>query len=753
VERELHWKSLINYLEKANMMNIFSFSSVLVIFTTSLIGIFFLIKGKGEGTKYIYGIFCIDVTIWAIGAYIFSNASSKEIAFLGWQIAHIGMIFTPPLFFHFVCKFTKVSRRFLIFFSYCLGIIFTGFLFLRRDLFLGDLKFLFGQFYWLGWNPQKNIIYLVYYLLFYQFLLLYAFILLVIFYFNTKGLMRNKVKYIIVAALIGWFGPHGMFLLVFGINFYPYSNFLVAVYPLIIAYAIIRYRLMDISLAITRTGIFIAIYSLILGSPLLVIYYLQNQLVYILGVSWWIVPFLCSTALATLGPFLYIYFEKKAEDRLLREQRNYQNILRGASAGMIRIRKLDLLLKLIVYVVAKIVRLEHASVYLLDSKNQQFLIRASRMSNGIVVKNLTIDPDSALIKKLITDKDSIISEEVAMRLKDDANNEFLAKLMDQLISLNAALVVPSFIENRLIGILVLGEKRSKRLYSEDDLAVFSVLANQAALAIENAQFYDEIKRTQESLFQAEKLATIGTMADGLSHQINNRFHALSLISGDSLDVIKTYDFSQCSEPTKQIFNDLKNSLERIQANVLQGGEVVKGLLKYSRPGQGGFEKIDLRDVLKGAVEMVGYKIKLKEIDLVMNIPPESSHFHGNIIQLQEVFFNLIDNAYDAIKERQMMMKEDGYKGKIEISTMADGTSLHINVKDNGIGVDQEDKKKLFTPFFTTKATAKKGTGLGLYVIEKIIASHNGQIRMDSVYQSGTCFTISLPITEKIDNGR
>ena len=104
-----------------------------------------------------------------------------------------------------------------------------------------------------------------------------------------------------------------------------------------------------------------------------------------------------------------------------------------------------------------------------------------------------------------------------------------------------------------------------------------------------------------------------------------------------------------------------------------------------------------------------------------------------------------NNAYDAIKERQLLLKEEGYRGKIEISASQNNGSVEIIVSDNGMGIKDIDKKKLFTPFFTTKATAKKGTGLGLYVIEKIIASHNGKIKIDSAYQKGTSFIITLPL--------
>jgi two-component system NtrC family sensor kinase len=211
------------------------------------------------------------------------------------------------------------------------------------------------------------------------------------------------------------------------------------------------------------------------------------------------------------------------------------------------------------------------------------------------------------------------------------------------------------------------------------------------------------------------------MADGLSHQINNRFNALSLIAGDTLDTLNLTDVSQCSTELKAMLNQVRHALERIQANVMQGGEVVRGLLKYSRPGQTGLEPLDLNTILNNTLEMLQYKIKLSEVDIIRDFPPDLPKIKGNMVQLEEVFFNFIDNAYDAIVERRSLLKEDGYRGRITIlAKNKRNETLEIEVEDNGIGIKNEDNSKVFTPFFTTKATSRKGTGLGLYVIRKII---------------------------------
>lgn len=719
-------------------MNYLSFAGILICITYFVIACLTYVNRKTK-LHYIWTFFNISVGMWGLGALFISLSKDYNSAYLSWKFAHFGIITIPIFFFHTVYIFCELKKRWLLHLVYFQGIIFlildvTGFLFAK------NLVYSFDSFYYIESTPFYSLFLLIWFVL-----VLYGHYELAISFQQASRIKKVQISYFFLGTLLGFGGGLLNFPEVYKIHIYPFGNYFLPIYPIIVTYAIFRYRLMDVRLVVTRSGIFLAVYSLILGTPLLIIYFLQNELVKFLKLSWWIVPFLFSTALATLGPFLYVYFDRKIEQRLLSEQKKYQDILKSASRGMIRIRKLDLLLRLVVYVVKKIVHIKHASIFLVDEFKLGYNLKAKRVSKGVSINVGHLDVLSPLIQILLSKHEPIITEETVMKFRDDASNSDLAGLVEQLIGLGAALVIPSFIEDKLVGILVLGEKRSGKLYTQDDLTVFSVLANQAALAIENAQFYEEIRKTQESLFQAEKMATICTMADGLSHQINNRFHALSLIAGDSMDVLKTYDYSQCSEETRQIFNDLKNSLERIQANVLQGGEVVKGLLKYSRPGQGGFERVNFKDVLDGAVEMVSYKIKLREIDLVKDIATGLPCLNTNIVQLQEVFFNLIDNAYDAIKERQMILNEEDYRGRIEISVMADQGALHINVQDNGIGIKSDDKRKVFTPFFTTKATSKKGTGLGLYVIQKIIAAHNGQIRINSVYRSGTCFTVSLPI--------
>jgi len=565
-------------------------------------------------------------------------------------------------------------------------------------------------------------------------------------YRHSAGVLRNQLKYLILGSVITWAGAEFLYLLDFGINIYwapSLANIFFALYPLIITYAIIRYRLADIKVAITRAGIFIAIYTLILGLPFAVATIFKNYLLGVFGQNWWMAPLVMMALLATVGPFIYIYVERKAEDRLLAEQRRYQNTLKQASAGMTRIRNLRKLLNVITHIVTKTVRISYAAIYLHNQETDEYVLAVSRDKGRMSVPKLT--SDNPLIKWIMLKREPLIYEEVKRQMQDSGDHSYM-QLEENMRILTASVIIPSFLEDRFMGFIVLGDKLSGQIYTPDDLNVFQVLASQAALAIENAQFYEEAKEMQQQIAQAEKMATVGTMADGLSHQINNRFHALSLIAGDTIDTIKLTDTTQCTPEVREMISQVSHALDRIQANVMQGGEVVKGMLKYSRKGEEGIEPVDLNILLDNTLEMVQFKVKISEFDLIRNFDNNTPKIKGNLTQLEEVFFNFIDNSYDAIVERRTTLKEEGYRGKITVSAKPKDSRLEIMVEDNGMGIKEDSAKKVFTPFFTTKISARKGTGLGLYVINKIITdTHQGKISFESKHKVGTRFILELPI--------
>ncbi len=720
--------------------NLFAITSFSLGIISLSLAIIVLISGRLKLHR-LWVLLNISISIWGFGAFFISNATNPSLVLIIWRLAHIGIIFISVLFFHATIIFCHRENelRKIISFAYWQGFFF---LFLSAtNLFISRLK-VFRCFYYV---QTTGIFYPIFFLIWIGLVILAQYELVVYYRRERRGIIRNQIRYFFFGTGVGFTGGIINFLPIFGINAYPIGNLTIPLYCFIVTYAILRFRLMDIRVAITRAGLFVVIYTLVLGIPFVLATWYKNLLIEMFGPNWWMSPLILMAVLATVGPFIYIYISRRAEEKLLREQRRYQNTLKQASLGMTRIRNLSRLLNLVTHIVTKTVRISYAAIYLYNKETNEFLLQVSRDKGRIPLPKL--DADNPLISYIIKKPDPLIYEEIKHQMQN-SNSEVYRGVEENIRILEAAVIIPSFLEDRFVGFFVLGDKISGQIYTPEDLNVFQILASQAALAIENAQFYEEAKEMQEQIAQAEKMATIGTMADGLSHQINNRFNALSLIAGDTIDTIRITDTSKCTPEVKEMISQINRALERIQTNVIQGGEVVKGILKYTRKGEEGFEPLGLDQILDSTIEMVQFKVKLAEIDLVRDYPKDTLKIKGNLVQLQEAFFNFIDNAYDAIVERRTLLKEDGYRGRITVSAKPKDTNLEIIVEDNGMGVKDADAEKIFTPFFTTKTSSRKGTGLGLYVIRRIITDmHKGKISFESGYKTGTRFILELPLAK------
>lgn len=716
-------------------MNFISFSGILI-FVSSLICSFIVLFSKPKTTlKTTWGLFSFAVGLWGLGLFKAFDSDSYDAALFWSRVLNLSAITIPIFFVHFTLLFTNRLKQKKLELSLYYIIVILFFL----------VSVAYPEFFVRSVSPKLNFLFypdpgfLYYYFAFiFSYLAIYGVSILVLESKVATSIRRQQIRYVLIGVAVGFMGGSTTFFLVFGLNIYPFGTILVPLYVLSVSYSIIKYRLMDIKLVVTRVGIFLTIYSLILGIPFLIAYK-------ILGPGLWLIPFSIMGFFATAGPFLYLFIQQRAEDRLLQEQKRYQTTLRQASAGMSRVKDLRKLLNLIVYIVTRAVRLEHALVYIYDPGKNEYQLGAfkRRKEQGTFLS--TISPDNPLVIYLLKISAPILYDEIKQKVQDfsDQNLKVILQVVEQL---EGSLVFPIQIEKNLIAIIVLGRKESSKPYTEEDLSVFSILANQTALAIENAQFYEDMKRTQEQLFQAEKMATIGTMADGLSHQINNRFHAMGFIAGDALDTLKICKDKPMSDDLKEVMRDLEKAFTRVQENVVQGGEVVQGLLRYTRKGDSGFIAVDFDQAFKSAFEMAQFKIKTDQLAVVKTYTPDIPKIKGNFTQLQEVFFNLIDNGYDAMMQRKVEKQESGYKPTLTIRITVKDNNMVIIFEDNGIGVKDEDFRKLFTPFFTTKLSSKKGTGLGLYVIKKIIEeNHKGTVEMVSKYMVGTQMKLTLPI--------
>ena len=720
-----------------NLYAVLPFISGIIFF---IFGLFIFSKNTKSKLNLFYFLTCFSAAVWVIG-YSFMYASNDEAKALFYaRIGYIGVVFIPTFLYNFIKTFLQLKRNKLI----ILAIYLTSIFFLFAD---GTNYFLNGmhKYFW-GFYPKVGFLYIFYVIFFAAVFARCSWLLFKkLIKSDISPAVSNQIKYVLLAFLVGMTSLVD-YIQNYGIEIYPWGYISALGWIILMAVAIFRYRLMDINLALARGTIFIAVYTPILATPFIIGSFYKSYLMSLLGDRWWVVPPAISTFLATTGPFIYMFLQRRAEARLLKEQRRYQQTLRDASTGMILVKDLNKLLSLIVHILTKAVRIDHASIYLYDKDTDHYVLRATRGS-GFKPGEEKFDKKSPLIEWLCNRKDVLLSEEVSQWIQEKAYPD-LDKLLHQMKKFKAEIVVPSFVRDELFGFLVMGNKLSGETYSQDDINVFQVLANQAALAIENAMFYEDLKRTQAELFQTAKMASLGSMASGMSHQINNRFNILTTIAGDvSLRIFESLKKTQLDDNQRKMVDEAENSVNRIEQNALQGGDIVRTLLRFSKPSKEGYKPLTLRQIVNNAIEVVRFGIHLDEVDLGIRIPDDLPVVKGDLNQLSDCFFNLINNSFDAIKTKEEQLQLQNYSGKIEISAshLKEDGFIEIKVTDNGTGVSKKDLDQLFIPFFTTKATAQKGHGLGLFVIKKIIETHGGRIDIESRLGEYTAFLIKLPV--------
>ncbi len=695
------------------------------------IGIFVLTQSRRSIVNIAFFFQCFSVSIWVSSMAIVYMAKTPEIALLWYRyITFFGVVnIMPSLIFLAIAWVGEFhQKKIYILANYFISLIFY-ILALTTDYVVRSNTM--RRYFW-GLYPIYGPLAAVFLGLYGVQFAIGLKNLTFAYQKETTSLRKKQVKTIVIASAIGTLASIDFIPKFFNIALYPYGYIPIFVYVSIVAYSIVRYRLMDIKTAITRTGIFIVVYTLILGIPLALSIFGKEFFVSNFGQNWWLGPFVLLILFATVGPYAYIYLQRRAEMILMRRQRAYQDTLKQAARELSRIHNLKRLLSLIVHIVTKTVGITHAEIYLFDNNSKQFVVKVVR---NIKIRILlrTLDSENMLVKWLRTHRDPLVYEEVRLKSHDPA----FKKLEEQMLSFNAALILPGMLKDELLGFLVLGAKRSGEFYTAQDLDTLSVIAHQATLAVENALLYENMEdqirqRTQElvtvqkQLIQAEKLATVGTLAGGVAHEINNPLTAIltnaqMLLSSDTI--------------TDKLD---KESLELIEEATKRCRTIVQKMMTYARKPleTAKTSNINVLDVLKKVTDFIGYQLEQDNIKIRIEANGSSYVALGNSNEFEQVFTNLILNARDAIKSVKR-------SGAIFVKFSDSGKSIKASIEDEGSGIPAEIRSKIFDPFFTTKDVGK-GVGLGLAICQSIVEKHNGSISFESEMGKGTIFTISLP---------
>lgn len=710
-------------------LKFYIFSSFINFLTNFLLAIFILLKNRKIPTNRYFAYFTLCVSFWSLFYFKWLSTTNQIWADYFVRTCMIGVLLMPSTFMQFAASLVKIKMSPWIHrINYFISII--GIFFVYTPLFAipGDSFYVFP--YWPRPGPLFHL-----FLLHFSINTIFGHVLFINKYFKTQDAMvKNQILYILLAGVFGFLGGSVNFLPWYRISILPISTMLVSLWTILPAYAIIKHHLMNIRVAITRAGVALTIYTLSLGVP----FYLGYK------TNSWFLSTSSAILLVLPAPFFYRTLFRKAKDIILAQQRHYQKILVQAARGMVTVHSLEKLTKLIVYVIKMKVKLKYAAIFVYQSENKLYLLKAQRPQSAIS-KDKFFSEETPLITHLKEYPYPQIREELPLSLREHLEGKLGGKLV--------GLVVPSVMNRRLLGFLVLGEKLNREAYSPDDIEVFKILAYQGALAMEHCLFLEEFKRNQQRLFQVEKLASIGGMAEGVAHQIKNRLNQFSIVGGELKISIKDFleenPYIREDARLGELFQHFTRIADSLLDNVKRTNGVVRGILEYAQGNEAGisFEWCNLSEMIDAAIKVVAVKQEVDGLPIEVDLE-EVKYVWGVRSQLQEVFCNLIDNAYEAtemLKEVLSPQEKEKFSPQIKIKGEDRVTFFAIEISDNGIGIKEEDKNKIFAPFFTTKSSYKSGSGIGMYVVRRIIEeNHKGEVKFKSEYKRGTTFYINLP---------
>jgi signal transduction histidine kinase len=255
--------------------------------------------------------------------------------------------------------------------------------------------------------------------------------------------------------------------------------------------------------------------------------------------------------------------------------------------------------------------------------------------------------------------------------------------------------------------------------------------------------YMDLKKIQDQLIRSERLAAVGQMAAGISHEIDN---PMSVILGYSDYLLK--NLPQDSTIRKEV-GIIRKEAQRCKSTIRE-------YLDFSRP-KAQVEYLDVHTVIHNTISLLKYEIKSRNVDVVFETNGESQRIMGDKKQLGQVFLNIMLNAFQAMPEgghltiSTSMVRDSSGRDRNFLSRIwvgEDGTRyVAVRFTDTGGGISEEHLKQLFMPFFTTRAE-KGGRGLGLYISHRIIEEHNGRIEIESEMGRGTTVMVLLPCLER-----
>ena len=430
--------------------------------------------------------------------------------------------------------------------------------------------------------------------------------------------------------------------------------------------------------------------------------------------------------------------------RQLEKERRTLALICDLSRALSTVYSLDDVSRKAIQILLETTQAERGAVFLLQEDET---LRPVMICEREGVKNLpaTVSVSQTVARRILSERKGIITADAA---EDPRFAHGQSVVMRGLRSIACAPLVG---QAGNLGILYLENNRSIGAFSHDDLELLCAVASQVGLSVENARFYEELRRANEDLevridqrtaelrsselklYQAEKLASLSRLVAGVAHEVNNPLGALK----GNLEIVmvmaarmatsdtRTPKEVQLIEQLVKIAQESVNACSRIRS-------VISSLRSFARLDESEYKMANINDGLTAAVQLLDPSVRKRvQVHLELGEVPAIPCYPA---LLNEAFMNFLTNASQAIKQQ----------GEIFISTTCDNDDVVISIRDTGGGIPEKYIQKIFDPGFTTKGVGV-GVGLGLPIAHSVIKEHQGSIQVTSEVGHGSTFIVRLPI--------
>ncbi|MCZ6801846.1 MAG: ATP-binding protein [Nitrospirae bacterium] len=702
-------------------MNIYAVSALLNGLAATLLGGFVVLRGLSDQRHRTFGIYCFSIAIWGFFYCGWQLAETASSALIWVKICMMGAIFIPVTYFHHVLVLLDQVSRYRR--------ILLGFYLVAGTFLLSDFTPLFIQTveprlsfpYW----PIPGMAFHLF-LLWFTGTVGFTMYLLGKAYRTSTGNRQQQYLYLLLGSVIGYVGGATNFPLWYDIPILPIGTIAITAFVSITAYSMLRYRLLDISIALEKGLAYLILLTLV-TFPAYGILVLTEKIFFGYVDTTFSLLLLGVFGIIVIGAYkMWDKAQTVIAKTLFPERYDKYETLSKFSKALVTILDLQTLSEEIVNTLGKVMGV-HTAVMFTKHDQETYVPVASYPDVTALSRVAHISGSSFLPSYLLMDNNIIVLEE----LKEETPQLFNAKVIEELKEWNASVCLPFINKNQLMGFCLLGPRSSHEMYSSQDFNLLGTLAQEGAIALDNALLYAALKQSQAAIQRTDRLRSLETMAGGMAHEIRN-----------PLTSIKA--FMQMVPSHTDDVQFLTRFGAVVAEDVARIERLTKEILEYARPANPTLQTENMNELIQSCLYTLKNHPLRDRVTIVENFAQNLPHILVDRQQIKQVLLNLLFNAYES-------MEPEG--GILQVSTQKISRANHeiwmqIEISDTGAGIPEEDLDHVFDPFFTTKHASKEheGTGLGLTIAHQIILEHRGYIEVDSTVGKGTTIRFTLPAT-------